>query len=75
MNPLFGVIVAGILMLAAAALVWGGHSADGASLSMPAYIQMPFAVVLAGAGLWCLWYGFRRSWREGDVKAFVVGGG
>ena len=74
MNPLLFIIFAGIGFLAAAILVWGGHSADGAVLGMPAYIQKPLSLVLACCGSFCLWYGFRRSLRSGDAVALVVGG-
>ena len=74
MNPLYGLIVAGIVLCMAAVLVWGGRSADGSHLSMPEYAQAPLAVFLAALGIYCILIGFKKSWQQRDVAAFIMGG-
>ena len=61
MNPLFGLIVTGIVLCMAAVLVWGGHSADGARLSMPVFLQAPLALALACAGIFFKLTGFKKA--------------
>ena len=65
----FGV---GIALLAASLLFLSSAAPNQWYPDMPSFLRTPVAIVLAGAGVFCLQYVVRIYWRERDVLSLAI---
>jgi cation transport ATPase len=66
------VFVVGVMLLFAAAMVFGGVNPSEGPIALPLYLRMPLAIVLVGSGIFLIQWCFREVWRDRNVIALLI---
>ena len=72
MNRTVLVFGVGIALLAASLLFLSSAAPNQWYPGMPSFLRTPVAIVLAGAGVFCLQHVVRVFWRERDVFSLAI---